>query len=87
MSGYAWYDAVGNFGVVLIVGSYLALQLGKLDGRGLTYALLNGAGALCVMVSLLYDFNLSSMIIECFWLAISAIGVVRWWLEQRTAGS
>lgn len=82
---YAWYDAVGNLGVVLIVGSYLALQLGRLDGRGVHYSLINGLGALCVMISLLYDFNLSSMIIECFWLAISLIGIGRWWVQRRSA--
>lgn len=79
---YAWYDVVGNVGVLCVVGSYLALQVERLDSRGLAYSLINAAGALALMISLSFDFNLSSMIIECFWLAISMVGLCRWWLRR-----
>ena len=80
---YAWYDFVGNIGVLCIVGSYFALQVDWLDNRDLAYSLINGVGALALMISLSFDFNLSSMIIECFWLAIRAVGFVRWWRRHR----
>lgn len=80
---YAWYDAVGNLGVACIVGSYLALQVDWLSSRDLAYSLLNAAGAVAVMISLVFDFNLSSMIIECFWLAISLMGIARWLAGSR----
>jgi hypothetical protein len=83
MSGYAWYDALGNVGVALIVGSYLALQLGRLRGESALYSGLNAIGAALVLVSLAFDFNLSAFIVEAFWVAISLFGLVRAWQRRR----
>ena len=77
MIEYQWHDFVGNLGVLCILGTYLGLQLGKMEPLDYSYSIVNGAGALLIMVSLYYDFNLSSFIIEVFWLLISCIGVVR----------
>ena len=77
MSGYEWHDFVGNLGVICILGTYLGLQLGRMEAQDYSYSLINGLGALLIMVSLYYDFNLSSFIIEVFWLLISCIGVIR----------
>jgi len=74
---YAWYDLAGNVGVAIIVGTYLMLQLGRLDSSGLTYSLLNAVGAALVVVSLLFDFNLSAFVVEVFWVLISAVGIAR----------
>ena len=60
----AWYDLVGYGGVLLIVVSYLLLQLKRLDSDGLTYSLLNAAGAALIIVSLFYAFNASAMVVE-----------------------
>jgi hypothetical protein len=76
---YAWHDFVGNVGVATILGSYLALQLGRLGGRSLAYSALNGLGAALVLVSLAYDFNLSAFVIEACWVAISLFGMWRAW--------
>jgi hypothetical protein len=77
MTGYGWPDFVGNIGVALIVLAYLGLQLGRIDGRSLSYSLANAIGAVLILVSLWFNFNLSSFIIEIFWLAISLVGIVR----------
>ena len=74
---YAWYDFVGNVGVAFIIVTYLLLQLGRLDSRTLAYSLLNALGAALVIVSLVFDFNLSAFVIEAFWLAISLFGLAR----------
>lgn len=74
---YRWYDLVGNMGVGIIIVTYLLLQLNKLDGRSLAYSLLNAVGASLVMLSLLYNFNLSAFAIELFWVWISLIAVFR----------
>ena len=37
--GYEWHDLVGNLGVLLIVGSYFWLQLGRISGQSLAYSL------------------------------------------------
>ena len=81
---YGWADAVGNLGVLLVLVSYLGLQLGRIELRGLASSACNAVGAVLLLVSLTVNFNLSSVIIEIFWLAISAIGLWQAW--RRRAG-
>ncbi len=78
-----WYDFVGSAGVFLIVLGYLLIQLNKLTNNDLIYSLLNAIGAALIIVSLLYDFNLSSFIIEAFWLILSLVGIVRYYLTNN----
>ena len=81
---YQWHDFLGNVGVAMIVLTYLWVQLGRMDARGLPYSLSNLIGAGLLLVSLAYDFNLSSVVVEAFWAAISLIGIGRWWLGRRS---
>lgn len=82
---YQWYDFIGNVGVFCILLAYLLLQLGRLGSRTLAYSLLNGVGASFILVSLIYDFNLSAFIIELFWLLISMYGLMRLVLSKERA--
>ena len=75
---YEWHDFVGNAGVLIILACYLLAQIDRMDFKGPAYSLLNGAGALCIIVSLLHDFNLSSFVIELAWLAISLFALLRY---------
>lgn len=72
-----WYQYVGLIGVALCLLAFLGLQAGRLRGDGLTFQLLNILGAGGIIVSLFYDFNLSAMVIELAWIAISVYGIVR----------
>ena len=73
----AWYDILGFIGVGFIVGAYFLIQTGKLESASKTYSILNGAGASLVLLSLYYDFNFPSFVVEFFWLLISILGLVR----------
>ena len=81
---YEWHDFVGNVGVVLILACYFLAQIDRIDIRKPTYSALNGVGALLIIVSLVYNFNLSSFVIELAWLSISIYGLFRWY-QQRPA--
>ena len=74
---YQWHDFLGNLGVLFIIGSYLLLQLEKLDSQSFTYLAANGFGATLVLISLLGEFNLSAFLIEFFWLIISIYGLIK----------
>jgi len=74
---YSWYDFIGNIGVALVILTYLALQLERLDSRSVLYSALNGIGAALVALSLMFEFNLSAFVVEVFWLLISVYGIVR----------
>jgi multidrug transporter EmrE-like cation transporter len=81
--GYNWYDFVGNVGVFLLLAAYLLLQLNKLSSHQISYSILNGLGAILIIVSLVYDFNLSAFAIEFFWLLISLVGVFNYYRGKR----
>ena len=84
---YHWYDFVGNVGVFLILLAYFNLQLGKMNSQSAAFSLLNLCGALFVLISLIYDFNLSAFIIEGVWLIISFVGIVRIYLSKDVSKS
>jgi hypothetical protein len=70
-------DIVGLIGV----GSYLLahglLQLGRIsieDGR---YTLLNLLGAVLILYSLIYSFNLPSFVTQLIWGGLTILGYVR----------
>jgi hypothetical protein len=73
---HAWHDVVGIIGVVLILGTYVALQMERIDSRSVAYSLLNALGAGLVTVSLVFDFNLSAFVIEVVWVLVSLYGLV-----------
>ena len=79
-----WYDWAGLFGVLLILLAYFLLQAGRMRGDALPYQLMNAAGAVLVLVSLLYAFNLSAFVMEAAWLAVSIYGIVRGTRARRS---
>ena len=80
---YAWYDFAGNVGVALMVIGYLLLQAEKIRSSDFSYSLMNGLGALLVVISLLYRFNLSAFLVELFWLVISIYGLIKFAAKVR----
>ncbi|MCZ2391093.1 MAG: hypothetical protein LC113_08455 [Acidobacteria bacterium] len=80
-----WFDIVGVAGVVLIVGTYLLLQFNWIASETALYSLLNAAGAALIIVSLIFEFNLSAFVVEFFWLLISLFGIARSLRRRRAA--
>jgi hypothetical protein len=62
-------------GASLVVLAYYLLQLEKVDSRGLNYNLMNLIGAVFLIISLSFTFNLASFVIELFWIGASLIGL------------
>ena len=48
----------------------------------LAYSVINLLGALLIVVSLYFQFNLASFVIEIFWILISIIGIVRYFRKR-----
>ena len=80
---YSIYDVLGNIGVFLIILTYFLLQIRKLSSESLLYSVLNALGASLIVVSLLFDFNLSAFIVEAFWVIISLIGIGTYYLHRK----
>lgn len=85
----AWPTIVGIIGTLLVLLAFFLLQARKLHGNGAVYQLLNAIGAAAIIVSLVYQFNLASMLLEIAWLLISLYGLaigIRHRRQAREAG-
>lgn len=81
--GFAWYDILGTIGVAIIIVTYFLLQTGRLRSDQIAYSLLNAIGASLILVSLYFDFNLPSVVVEIFWLLISLFGIGKYLRRRR----
>jgi hypothetical protein len=76
-------DLIGLIGVSLILCAYWGVQTERLPAQDWRFSAVNGGGALLIMVSLYFTFNLASFVIEVFWLLISGYGL--WKARRRRA--
>jgi hypothetical protein len=70
-------NPVGMVGVVIILIAYYFLSIDRWKSTGMNYQLLNFIGAWLILFSLMFHWNLSSVVIEIAWLIISFIGMYR----------
>ena len=70
-------NPVGLIGVILLLIAYFFLSTGRWRSDSLTYQINNLLGALFILYSLCFYWNLSSFVIEVAWIMISLIGIAR----------
>jgi hypothetical protein len=78
-----WYDILGTLGVAIIILTYVLLQIERVRSEQLIYSLLNAIGAALILVSLYFDYNFPSVVVEFFWLVISVFGIGKYFFRQR----
>jgi len=76
-------DFGGLLGVLLMLFAYALGQLGRLRIDTVPALLMNLAGAVLVMVSLLFKFNLSAFLMEAAWAVVALFGLVKLALNKR----
>jgi hypothetical protein len=84
---FEYYDVVGTMGVILIVVTYFLLQTGKMRSNSLMYSVNNAVGAILILFSLYFEFNVPAFLIEFFWLLISIIGMVRYFSRPKSVSA
>jgi len=77
------HDVVGLCGAIAILLAYFFLQAKKMSPDGLTYSLLNLIGAVLILFSLFYAWNLTAVFIEIVWLGISLFGIIKWYQSSQ----
>ncbi|MFY8351426.1 CBU_0592 family membrane protein [Pseudoalteromonas sp. SSM20] len=77
------FDIIGMTGTFLVVGAFFLLQLDKVKPTGIAYNLMNLSGAILLLISLCYNFNLASFVIELFWIAASLIGLYKYYKAPK----
>jgi hypothetical protein len=70
-------DVVGVIGVILMLCAYAGGQFGRLDMTRLPALLMNLCGALMVLWSLTFKFNLAAVLMEGTWALVAAFGLVK----------
>jgi hypothetical protein len=70
-------DFIGIIGVIITLAAYLLLQMSVLKIEDVAYSAVNAIGSLLILYSLLFHWNLSSFVIEAFWLGISLFGAMK----------
>jgi hypothetical protein len=70
-------NALGIIGSAMVVLVYFAVARGSITGDSRLYYLANLLGAVLIFASLWWAWNLPAAIVEIFWGAISAYGLVR----------
>ena len=70
-------DAFGLTGVFLMIYCYARLQWQRDYAKKFSYSLLNLTGAIFLMVSLCYNWNLPAFVSNTFWGLISMYGIYR----------
>lgn len=79
-------DALGVVGVLLILTAYAGATMGRLDPKRPAALLLNLAGALLILWSLYFEFNLSAALMEAAWALVALAGLARVALDARPRG-
>lgn len=73
------YTVCGVFGAGCFIVSYFANVQGWMQASDWRFPAINLLGAVMVLVSFIDAWNLPSVVLECFWGAISVYGLVRYW--------
>jgi hypothetical protein len=74
---------VGLVGMSCVVGAYYTIERGKYTRDDPAYYIINLIGAILLTISLFFNFNLGSFVIEIFWMAISINGLRRIFKNRR----
>lgn len=75
-------DIVGIIGVTLVITAFFLTQLEKTTPNSPLYLYFNFWGAIMLLFSLYYHWNLASVIIEVLWLLISSFGIIKYKLRS-----
>ena len=76
-------NIIGLIGDACIVSAYFLMHAGRLTNKHLTLILLNLSGAVMILFSLYFYWNLPSVVMEIVWIGISLMGI---WKVVRERG-
>lgn len=68
---------IGFAGVIVVLITYAMLASGRLSNNDWRYPVFNIIGTLGIAYSILFEWNLPSMVSQLVWIAISIVGIMR----------
>ena len=76
-------DIGGVIGVLMMLVAYALAQLGRMRVDQLPSLVMNLVGALLVLLSLAFKFNLSAALMEGAWALVALFGLIKLGLKKR----
>jgi hypothetical protein len=80
-------DIIGIIGVFIIVIAYILMQIDRMDPKGFSFSLLNTLGAIMILISLFYSWNLASFIMEAIWFTLSLYGTIKAYMFSKNTSN
>jgi hypothetical protein len=80
-------NIIGLIGVCFVLVAYFLSQAGIWASDDTLFLFGNLLGSLCVIVSLVYNWNISSFIIEVAWTIITIYGMVKKSIKKKNENS
>jgi hypothetical protein len=77
-------DIIGIGGVFIIVIAYILMQIDRMDPKGFVFSFLNTIGAVLILISLYFDWNLASFVMEAIWFILSLYGTFKAGLRTKS---
>ena len=77
-------DLIGFAGAAVLMAAYFANQQRWLSSEDWRYPAANLAGSVLILFSLLFTWNLPSVLIEVFWALISLWGLTKAAAERKS---
>lgn len=70
-------DVGGVIGVLMVLVAYAGIHVDRIDPKGAAALLLNLAGSLLILLSMLKAFNLPAFFMEATWALVAVYGLFR----------
>lgn len=79
------FNSVGILGMACFLTAYFFLQKGTFLPNSYAYLNMNLAGAVLIIASLLWDWNLPAFLLEAAWFVITSYGIYKRWRKDKAA--
>ena len=73
----ALLNAGGIVGVLMVLAAYIGIHIDRMDPKGVTALVLNLAGSVLILLSMIKAFNLPAFFMEAAWAATAIYGLFR----------
>lgn len=78
-----WIDILGWIGSVEVILAYALISNGKVQGKSVSYQLLNLTGSIFLMANTIYYHAYPSSAINGVWMLVAIVALVQVWINRK----
>lgn len=80
-----WIDIMGWVGSIEVIIAYFMISTHRIDANNIYYQLLNGTGAILLIVNTVYYGAFPSTFINIVWLVIAAHAIIKMIFSRKSS--